>query len=107
MVAKYSLQLQGRLQILETQSSSSHLRPKDGEGFLEVAAAEKENREEQRRGGETGAGQRAAGRGKGEKGQEGKREKKPLQRSAQGGAGSFWDRSGVGTAKEKRVVGGG
>ena len=107
MVAKYSLELQGRLQILETQSGSSHLRPKVGEAFLKVAAAERENGEEERRGGETGAGERAAGTGKGEKGQEGKREKKPLQRSTQGGAGSFWDRSGVGTAKEKRVVGGG
>ena len=42
-----------------------------------------------------------AGRGQGEKGHEGKREKKPSQRSAQGGNGSFWDRSGVGTAEEE------
>ena len=46
MVAKYSLELQGRLQILETQSGSSHLRPKVGEAFLKVAAAERENGEE-------------------------------------------------------------
>lgn len=50
------------MQILERQSSSSHLRPKDGEGCLEVAAAERENGEEERRGWETGAGERVAGR---------------------------------------------
>ena len=52
VVTKYNPGLQGHFQILEAQSRSIHLRPEDGKGFLEVAAAQTDKAE----GGEVGGG---------------------------------------------------
>ena len=94
VVTKYNPGLQGHFQILEAQSRSIHLRPEDGKGFLEVAAAQTDKAE----GGEVGGGRGRAGR---------KEREDATAKERQGANGSPWDRSGVSTTEDMRVVGGG